>query len=385
MAILLLKLNHLCYTLINMNGVVYVSFLKLLSDLERMAARAERERIRQERYNNRIAEANRREYEKQEKIRHIESQEQKANSLTSQIINQYKNYDSFCGQILAHSQFFKFERYMKRYNEKEFEFNKSFPQKSCKSEKIKVPNESSWESKIPFLKKRRLFLQDKKQNLEQEELKKYNEDLKVYEEEKKQALKQFKEEEKKIKKDIENYNLSIEEWKNGCLNYQKESIDKFIAEILFFLNNVTKNKLINKIQYDCNGKRLIVEVFLKKEKEIFPCEGYRYYKQRDTIEPIQTKKTTINTILKELIPNVAISLIDLIFKNDELNLFDEIIVNVYFDRKCCSSIKLSKEEYNGFQLTKEDDYYYVYDHYMKNYKTLSTGVKPYDSIYIDLV
>ena len=152
----------------------------------------------------------------------------------------------------------------------------------------------------------------------------------------------------------------------------------------FFINN-TNGKLVSKVRYDYIDNKLIYEVFLKKEKELFPCEGYRYYKQKDSIEPIITKKTTINTILKELIPNVAITLIDILFKNDELDLFNEIIVNVYYARKCSSSIKLLKDEYKSFNLNEEDDYYYVYDHYMKNYKTLTTGVKPYDSMYVELV
>ncbi|MGN1372185.1 MAG: hypothetical protein ACI4XM_07930 [Candidatus Coprovivens sp.] len=362
-----------------------MSFYGLLRELEKINRAAEREQARRERINARNQEIYRRNLEKQRKADHMISQQKKADDLTKKIIDQYTDYDKFKDKILSYPKFFRFDDFKKKTIKKKFVYNVPMPQKSSNSSQIKVPKESKLEQKLTFLRKRRLSIENKKQEMELKETQQYNDLLKKYESNKAKALKKFELEQFKLNAEIDEFNKSVDNWKSGCANYDKESIDKYLAHLLNFFINNTNDKLVSKVRYDYIDNKLIYEVFLKKENELFPCEGYRYYKQKDSIEPIITKKTTINTILKELIPNVAITLIDILFKNDELDLFNEIIVNVYYTRKCCSSIKLLKDEYKSFNLNEEDDYYYVYDHYMKNYKTLTTGVKPYDSMYVELV
>lgn len=362
-----------------------MSFYSFLREVERLNRAAEREQARRERINSRNQEIYRRNLEKQRKADYLISQQEKADDLTKKIIDQYTDYDKFKEKILSYPRFFRFDDFKKTATKKEFVYNVPMPQKNNNSNQIKVPKESKLEQKLSFLRKRRLSIENKKQEMELRETEEYNELLKLYESNKAEALNRFEIQQSKLNEEIDKYNNTIENWKSGCLNYDKESIEKYLAYLLNFFINKTNNKLVSKVRYDYIDNKLIYEVFLKKENELFPCEGYRYYKQKDSIEPILTKKTTINTILKELIPNVAITLIDILFKNDELDLFNEIIINVYYTRKCCSSIKLLKDEYKYFNLNDEDDYYYVYDHYMKNYKILTTGVKPYDSMYVELV
>lgn len=362
-----------------------MSFLKLLNDLERISRQVERERIREAKEKARIQEKYKRNFAKQQRFEHVNAQKIKAEELTKEILDTYKNYDTFKDEILSTPSYFSFDNFKKKYVEAVFKYDCAKPIKGNKAEHIKVPKKTKLEKKFKFLKKRRLTLELKKETLEKKELDEFNLMLNKYEEEKNIALDNYKKQELNRKKEIDKHNNSIDNWKRGCLKHDKDCIDKFLAYLLNFFLSKTNDKIINKIQYSFDNNKLICEAYLKKERELFPCEGYRFYKQKDVIEPIKIKRNTVNTILKELIPNVAITLIDIIYKNDELNLFEEIIINVYYDRKCCSSIKLQKDEYSGFKLNNEDDYYYVHDHYMKNYKTLSTGVKPYDSIYMDLV
>lgn len=358
-----------------------MSFYGLMRDLERAANAAERNRIRQQKQALRISAMNQRAYEKQQKQQHLERMQIEADKRTDEILCQYKMYDNFCQNVLNSDKFFTIDNFKKKYVSEEFQFDEPIPVKSSKSECIKIPKES----KIAFFQKRRLAKIEKKENLAKQEEQLYEDELKKYKNNKKRALELFEKNENKKMKEIEEFNLSIENWKKGCISNDKQCIDKYIAHFFQFLVNSTGDKLINKIQYDLRDKQLIIEVYMKKEEEIFPCEGYRFYKQRDVIEPIATKKVTINTMLKEIIPNIAISFLDIVYKNDELELVDNLIINVYYTRKCCASLKLSKEDYKNFDLRNEDMYYYVFDHFMKNYKVITTGVKPYDSIYLELV
>ena len=362
-----------------------MSFYGILRDIERAANAAERDRIRKQKQIYRIKEANRREYEKQQKKDYINSQLSEAERMTNEIIKLYNTYDNFINTVLKRKKEFYFSNFYKKYNESAFIYNVNPPLKQNNSEHIKIPKESKLENKFKFLKNRRISKIHKKDELQKIENEQYEAELKKYENEKETAKKSFAIEENKKKECIEEYNNKVESWKFGCESREKDCIDKYMAHLLKILLDCTQNKLINKIQYDLKENTLICELFMKKEREIFPCEGYRYYKQKDTIEPIQTKRMTVNTMLKEIIPNIAIAFIDILYKNDDINIFNNIIVNVYYERKCCSSIKLSKDEYANFDLNNEDSYYYVYDHYMKNYKVLTTGVKPYESIYTDLV
>ena len=362
-----------------------MSWTSFLREIERANRRAMREEARRQKEIQRQNEANRRAYEKQAKIDYLNCQQAKAELMTNEIIEQYERYKNIGSIIISKPQFFSFENYKKRYVELKFHYNKERPIKKEKSKLIKVPKERKIERIFTFLKNKRLSVEMKKKNLEEQELEEYNYELKKYEQEKEKTRKEFEIQEQNRKKEIEMHNNSIDEWRNNCQKHELGSLDKYFDELLNFFNVQVENNIISKTKYDLNDKALIYEVHLKKEYELFPCEGYRFYKQKDTIEPIATKKSTINTVLKQMIPNVVISILDLVFKNDELNLFNEVVVNVYYERKCCSSIKLSKDEYKGFDLTNEDNFYYVYDHYMRNYKVISTGVKPFDSIYIDLV
>ena len=357
----------------------------VLREIERAERRAIREQEKKQREINRQKAIERRAYEKQLKIDYLNCQQEKANLMTKQIVEQYEKYKKIGNIILPIPRFFYFENYKKKYVASTFQYNKPVPVKQENSKSIKVPKESKIEHYFSFLKNRRLAIEAKRKTLEEQELDEYNLNLKKYEEDKQNAINQFEKQEQYKKEEIENFNNSIEEWKNGCKSYNQKSLDKYFNELLNFFYNKIGNIIISKTKYDLNDGVLIYEMFLKKEYELFSCEGYKFYKQEDTIKPIMIKRNTVSTILKELIPNLAICFLDLLYKNDELNLFNEIIVNVYYERKCCSSIKLNREVYKGLNLMNEDNFYYVYDHYMRNYKVISTGVKPFDSVYIDLV
>ena len=361
-----------------------MGFLDLLVIMEKINRQAEREQLRRDRINAKIEANNRREFERQQQIIYVNNQISMSDNLTNEILNQYRNYNDFLIAFLSSKRFFYFDSFKQKYDANQFFYNKPVPQRKNDSEKIKIPKEGKLENTISFFKNRRIKAQEKKVALENKEVEEYNLLMNRYEYEKNLAYEQFKKNEEQRKNNIENFNQAIENWKSGCKAYDKACIDGFLARIFNYFSNITKDKIVNKIKYDYSNRKLILEVFLKKEKDMFPCEGYRYYKQRDVIEPINTKKTTINRMLKDIIPNVAISFLDLLYKNDELFLFEEIIVNVFYDRKCCSSIDLTRDLYFTLNLLNEDNYYYVYDNYMKNYKTLSTGVKPYESIYMEL-
>lgn len=361
----------------------------VLRDIERASNAAERDRIRRKNQAQkemmRINAQNQREYEKQQKIEYYNLQMSKTENMTNQILQLYKKYDEFINYVLRSGKLFSFENFHKSYEASTFQYYVAPPQKMYNSANIKIPRESKLTNKVSFLKNRRLSKINQKELLKKQEEEQYAYALQYYESEKSKAYELFLEEENRKKESIENYNKKVDSWKLGCENLKKGAIDKYLAHMLNFLLIRTNNKLINKLQYDLSDKHLICELYMKKEKEIFPCEGYRYFKQKDSIEPILTKRITVNNKLKTIIPNLAIAFIDILYKNDELNLFDNIVVNVYYERKCCASLKLSKDEYASFNLNDEDSYYYVYDHYMKNYKVLTTGVKPFDTIYMDLV
>lgn len=362
-----------------------MSFYGVLRDLERAAKAAERERVRREKEIYRINLANQKAYEKQRKQQYLESRQEEADRKTKEILNQYNNYDTFLKKVLSSPKFLCIDSMKKEYIPQEFTYKVAVPQKNNYSENIRIPKESKLENKIVFLKNRRLSKIAQKEEMQKEEEKDYEIRLEQYEKNKEIALNYYKMEEKKKEEEINKYNQLIEKWKNDCIKYDKNSIDKYMAHMINFLVTVTNDKLISKLQYSLNNRNLICEIHLKKEQEIFPCEGYRYYKQKDVIEKILTKKVTMNSMLKEMIPNIAIAFTDILYKNDELNLFDNVIVNVFYERKCCSSLMLSKDDYFNFDLKNEDSYYFVIDHYMKIYKVITTGVKPYDSIYLDLV
>lgn len=338
--------------------------------------RVERERKRE--YNRQC-----KEQAKYEKMMYIESKYEEANAKTEELMKSYDRYNLIIKNIQT-CKIFDFEALKEKYYPKEYKSRYSKPLKSTSENKIEVPKKHWIENILPSVKAKRITIENEKDRLKEENEEKYKKDSKRYEENIIKEKIEWETKEKIKREKIEKQNKEIDIWKNDCINLKEEAIKKFINNILKKNNLLNEVTLGNVISFNKEIKKVIIDIQMELKDNIFKYEGYKYIKQRDIIEPVSMKIGLQNQKMKDLIINLCIAIFILMFKNDSVNAFDEIIVNIYHNRICCVSGKLNKITYNDLKFDKEEDIIYIQNHFLRIYKQISTGVKPIEETYLKL-
>lgn len=352
-----------------MERIIINSMKQAEKDAKRRAREQERE------YNRQI-----KAYEKANKEQYIISRYQEADKMTEKLNKEYEKYNNIINGILF-EQNFSFNSLKKEYKTTKFISNLSKPLKKSANEIIKVPAESWVEKFWPSLKAKRINLENEKQKLEYELEEKYKKDEEEYSNKLQKEKEKWNNQQDLKKRQIEEHNKKIESWEQGCINCDEKSVIKFIDYIIENKDVSYRTIRGKNIVYNKANKKAIVDLYIEQKENIFKYENFKYLKQKDEIEPVKIKVNSLNQRTRNLLINICIASFINIYKNDVTNSIDELIINIYHNKICCVSGKMSKEEFKNYHFLDEGDIIYIENHLFKIYKQLNTGVKPIEETY----
>ena len=317
---------------------------------------------------------------KEEKEKYVSNRISEGQLKTENLLAFYDRYNRLVEKIFTSETVSVFCLLKKEYIPSTFVFDELYPTK-CDPNLEPIPKASLFRSK----KEIRLAVIQSNERKEKEAEEEFQNVVLEYNK-RKEAAKEIWAEKEAVKKElIEKKNLEIYELECAYNNGGLEAITKY-TELLF--ENIDYSEgTIEKPQfvYIPYKNKLIVNVLLKKTKEeLFDEGGYRYLKQRDDYEPTKMKVGVRNERLKKLLVQLNIATFVMLLKNDIGNFFSEIVVNAYHDCICCVSGYIQKEEFNKYNLTDERDIQNFTEQYLRVYKQLTNGVKPFETMYANL-
>ena len=117
---------------------------------------------------------------------------------------------------------------------------------------------------------------------------------------------------------------------------------------------------------------------------IFIAEGYKYIKQRDEFHPIKMKVAIFNERIRNLMIENVIATFLILFKSDLAEHYDSIVVNSYQNKICGVSSEVDKVTFFEYDFTTTSSISGFIELHMRVFKQIARGVKPYDSIYLEL-
>jgi hypothetical protein len=350
---------------------------------------AERERKRALRTQQRVYEKQVREQEKArqklEKERYIESRVLEAASQSGSLINELDKYNNIVSKVLEHVTLVSFEEYRNEFKPSEFIYNEQEPE-NLPAKLEEVPKESWLDSIFSSrIVKRNKIIQNNDAAIKRAK-DEYEQKIEEYNVSKNQKYEAWIEEEEKRKVEILQKNQEVDKWEDEFNSHKEDAVIKFIEAA--FDKNWLFGDTISEIEscYIEHTKKVVIEIHVKSKNEIFPYEGYKHLKTKDSIEPVKMKVKDATQRLTDLMINIAVSAFYIIFgnANAENDIVEEIVVNVIHEGVCCISGDITEKQLNKLDLAITSHYDALKDNYMRIVKQLARGVKPFERVYVQL-
>lgn len=366
------------------------SFSRSLASAAMRALReAERER-------KRTIKAQQRAYEKQvreqtkarqklEKERYIESMMLEAVNQSERLIKEMNKYSDIATEAMNNVKLVEFEGYRTLFMPNEFSFSEPVPI-NLPPKLQEVPKES-WLDNIfsARIVKRRNIIESNEEMVRRAK-EDYEQKLEDYNLLKKQKYDDWSAEEERRKGEVLQKNQEVDKWQEDFYSCGEDAVLKFIEAA--FDKNWLFSDTITEIEsgYNEHTKKAIIEIHVKNKNDIFPYEGYKYFKTRDSIEPVKMKVTPSNQRIKDLMLNIAIAMLHITFRNAnaEKDIVNEIVVNVFHEGVCCISGDVVAEQFIKLDLNITSHYDALLDNYFRVANQLARGVKSFERIYVQL-
>lgn len=377
-----------------LEGIMARSFSRSLAravvnGAQRAARERERERVRAEKQRQRAYEkalrAQERELIKRDKEAYVEMKHNEAESMTKELLASLDTYNDLPNQVRQSIQYVDFNTFYDSFTPSNFVFEKAEPVYYAPLEKH-VPKES-WLDNVftSRVVKRQQIISDNRNavNQRQEE---YQQRMVQYYEEKTRAYDSWLSGEKEREGQVIANNEDIDNWIKGIDNYNEEHVLRFVEAVFdvnWFFSDMVKEV---ETGYVKDVGKLILEIHMSKKEDIFPYEGYKYFKTRDSIEPVKMKVTQSNQRIRDIMLNIAISILYICFQatNTRNEVVKEIVINVLHEGVCCVSGHITRAKFEALDLNITSHYNALFDNYIKVGKQLTRGVKPYERIYSHL-
>jgi restriction system protein len=359
------------------------------SALMRAMKEAERDRKRIQRAEEREHEKQLREQakarQKLEKERYLENRIQEASDQSDKLIRGLDKYNDIASNANNGVALIKFEDYQKEFNPREFKFSEPKP-KDVPPKLQEVPKESWLDNIFSSRVVKHNNIIESNENEIKRVKEEYEQKVEYYNIEKKQKYEAWLTEEEIRREEVREKNQEVMKWEEDFYNCEEEAVLKHI-KIAFNKNRLFGNT-VKEIEsgYNQHNKTAIIEIHIKSKADIFPHEGYKYFKTRDSIEPVKMKITAYTKRLKGLMLNIVISSFFIVFRNANSNnrIVEEVVVNVFHEGVCCISGKVAAEQFNKLDLNITSNYDALSDNYLRIMKQLTRGVKSFERIYVQL-
>lgn len=366
------------------------SFSKSIANAAvRAMKEAERERIRAAKARQKIIEKQAREIAKEkqkaEKERYIESRHQEAIELSENLINRLDEFNDIALKAMKHVILLNFQKYRKKYVETTFVFKGTEP-RNLPPELEEIPKESWLDNIFSSRVMKRIKTIERNEEATKCANEAYEQSLERYNVMKKDEYESWQANEQKREEEILRCNQDIDEWERDFSDGKESAVLRYIEEV--FDQNWLFGDTIKEIEsgYIEHSQKAIIEIHLKNKTEVFPHEGYKYFKTRDSIEPVKMKVAPSNQRLRELAINIAMATLHIIYgtTNVDKTIVNEIVVNVFHEGICCVSGEVVVEQFNKLDFNITSHYDALLDNYFKVAKQFTRGIKPYERIYIQL-
>lgn len=337
-----------------------------------------RELNRQRNAHQRSMEAAARRAEREEIYEEGYEEEQEQNNL---MIQKRDIYHEFADLFMLNDTFFYFDSLKEEYKKEDFKF-KSIPKYVDRAKDIEVPKEKKIEKLLPFLKDKRINLENKKKEQEKIDKKEYEKELDKYNIDKEKAYQDYLENEKIKEDNIKVKNKEIDRLANSYMNKEKQGIDFFYKSLIAsYYDNYIHDPFdeIN-LAYDDKEEKLVVEVKVKDVNDFIGYSHCKYIKSRMELEYYYYNDTGIKNELSDLLPKFALGFANMFLKHDYNDSIKTIVVNMIYNNTYLVSLKINKANFFLLNLNNLGDLNKVYKENMQIFKTLHSLIKVYDYI-----
>ena len=340
-----------------------------------------------------------REEVKADKERNIERQIQNAEKKTEELLNSFEKYNEMVSVQINSTDVFSVESLKKRYVYDEFIYSEKEPNKINPiiefETPLKVPRENWLEKIFVNRKNKRLSVIEYNKNHIDEinkinknnvllAEKENNKNMSDYRVKKEMARNEWEKDQTQKREIIDNHNEEIDAWYNAYLSGTEDAIISYF-DIVFSKSNYAHDIVIEqKIGYNSHSKKLVIDLYIVDKEVIFEAEGYKYIKQRDEFAPIKMKISAITERMRNLMIELCIATIHLLFRNDKANNLDIITVNVFHNHICCISSEVGREVFFKHNFRTKSGKAAFLELQMRIFKQFNRGVEAFDTLMLTL-
>lgn len=315
--------------------------------------------------------------------------------MTRLLEEKYAAYFNFSDLLIRSLNSNSLESMLCIYTESQFQFNETMPVRSLAEVEVpileKVPKESFLETFSASKREKRLAIisenerlvaeaEEKRRKKETSIEEQHTEQMISYNIRLKEAKRVWEENEFKKKAIIEEKNQQILKWiedyRTGGARIIVDYAYKLIEENNIMIEPIDKCE----IGYNEYTNKMILEISLIEVLEIFPVQRYRYIEKTDEIKAIKFTSTDINEHVCDLVVEICIALVFLLYKKDEAKHIRNMVVNIKRENVYYGSCEISKEEFSeseGCAVIQKGKFTEMY---IRVFKQISRGVKPFDAI-----
>ncbi|MFI3326956.1 MAG: hypothetical protein R3Y35_12420 [Clostridia bacterium] len=334
-----------------------------------------------------------------EKAKYKLDQMKLAESMTIDIQDKYKQYFEISQNEYSNRDIFDLRDLKRVYQKTDFIYDKQKPLMNNpvieQAVLLKVPKKTFFEKIFHSLENKRISIikeneqriqcvADKNKQHEIDELERYNKLKLQYETKMEEARIIWEQSEQKIEFEILEENKSIDNWIAACDNDDDDAIMNFI-ETLFDVKNYGDDFLIdNKVLYNKESHKVIIDLHIKNRDEIFYTDFYTYMPRNKEIRAVKMKVSTANEMLKKLLIELIIHTFILFFNNSFSKKFNTVTVNVYSGNICCASSSINMCSYNTYNLSIIEEKDKFISTHINLFNKLANGVVAIETLFIPI-
>lgn len=269
--------------------------------------------------------------------------EQEVVSKNRNLNEKYNLYNELIEREIKESEQFSFNKLMKNYVQKSFEYKLPYPVKQ-KPELLRVPKESWLEKIFTSRKQHRLDIIEKNKATLEKIDKQHRYALEEYEKNKEIAYIEWQKQEANEKRSIDEYNQEIEKWKWRYSCADSEAINTWAEHIKNSIKPIGDVKFTVETRFDEDIRYLYVKIKINSIKEIFAFSEYKYLPRKKEIRAVDMKVRERTEYSRKLIENILYSMLYKFYYNDIGDIIKRLVVDLVSDELILGSCWCSQED-----------------------------------------
>lgn len=269
--------------------------------------------------------------------------EQEVVSKNLNLNEKYNLYDELIEWEIKQSKQFSFNKLMKNYVPKSFEYKLPYPVKQ-EPELLQVPKESWLEKIFTSRKQHRLDIIEKNTAILEKMDDQYKYALEEYKKNKEIAYLEWQKQELDKKRNIDEHNQEIEEWKWKYSFAYSEAINLWIEHIKKSIKPIGDVKFTVETKFNESNRYLYVKIKINSMKEVFAFSEYKYLPRKKEIRAVDMKVRERTEHSRKLIENILYSMLYKFYYNDIGDVIKILVVDLVSDELMLGSCWCSQKD-----------------------------------------